>query len=71
MKQLKAINILIFIIILTTIALSGCKVILPDKESPIEGNSAPSFSLKDGEGLRHNLKDYLGKVILLEFWASY
>ncbi|MBT9165090.1 MAG: Thiol-disulfide oxidoreductase ResA [candidate division WS2 bacterium] len=71
MKQLKALNIIISIFILTTLTLSGCKVLLPNKESPVEGNSAPSFSLKDGQGERHNLNDYLGKVILLEFWASY
>lgn len=71
MKQSKVVNIIISIFILTTLALSGCKVLLPVNKPPIEGNSAPSFSLKDAQGERHNLKDYLGKVVLLEFWASY
>ncbi|MBT9130029.1 MAG: Thiol-disulfide oxidoreductase ResA [candidate division WS2 bacterium] len=71
MKHLKIKNITISLIILTTLALSGCRVLLPDNKPPIEGNPAPNFSLKDGQGERHTLKDYLGKVVLLEFWASY
>jgi len=71
MRKLKVLNIIISIIILTTLTLSGCKILLPEKESPVEGNSAPNFSLKDAQGERNNLKDYQGKVVLLEFWASY
>ena len=35
------------------------------------GTKAPDFSLPDTEGNLHRLSDYRGKVIFLNFWASY
>lgn len=32
------------------------------------GNAAPEFSLTDAAGKVHSLSDYLGKVVILEFW---
>lgn len=62
-------SIAILLIIFSSLFLSGCTS--SNVERPVEGYAAPTFSLLDGEGKRHNLKDYLGKVVLLEFWASY
>jgi len=32
---------------------------------------APNFSLKDGDGKTVSLTDYRGKVVLLDFWATW
>jgi peroxiredoxin len=39
----------------------------PDKER----KSAPEFSLKDSNGQTVHLADYKGKVVLLDFWATW
>lgn len=35
------------------------------------GDPAPEFSLKDLHGQKVSLKDYRGKLVLLNFWATY
>ena len=38
----------------------------------VEGNIvAPSLVLKDLQGKQHDLKDYKGHVVLVQFWATY
>lgn len=32
---------------------------------------APDFTLKDQQGVEHTLSDYLGKKIIINFWASW
>jgi peroxiredoxin len=34
------------------------------------GASAPDFSLKSAEGSTVHLSDYLGKVVLIDFWST-
>lgn len=39
---------------------------------PVESTvAAPSLVLKDLQGKTHNLKDYKGQVVLVQFWATY
>ena len=35
------------------------------------GRSAPEFDLPDPEGRQHRLSEYRGKVVFLNFWASF
>ena len=35
------------------------------------GTVAPDWTLKDGSGKSHSLKDYKGKIVLIDFWATW
>ncbi len=38
---------------------------------PWAGNPLPAFDLKDIGGRKHSLADYRGKVVLVNFWATW
>lgn len=38
---------------------------------PYKGKPLPDFSLLDLKGKKHSLSDYKGKVVLLNFWATW
>lgn len=38
---------------------------------PYEGEALPDFTLSDMQGKSHTLSDYKGKVVMLNFWATY
>jgi len=40
-------------------------------ESPLIGKPAPSFTLQDLNGKQVSLSDFKGKVVLLDFWATW
>lgn len=61
MRNITAVVILIFLAVL-----SGC-----EKKIPAIGSTAPDFVLKDLNGKPVSLSDYRGKVVVLEFWATW
>jgi thiol-disulfide isomerase/thioredoxin len=42
-----------------------------DKEASLEGKAAPAFTLVDLAGKRVSLKDYKGRPVLVNFWATW
>ena len=57
----------ILVMTLTVLLLGACS-----KSGAIEvGDKAPDFALKDMDGKTVNLSDYKGKVVVLDFFASW
>lgn len=42
-----------------------------EKKQAVEGGQAPDFSLNDLDGVEVRLSNLRGKVVLLEFWATW
>jgi peroxiredoxin len=54
--------------------LASCESPIPDNfhlKSASERKATPDFSLKDSTGATVKLSDYKGKVVLLNFWATW
>jgi peroxiredoxin len=54
--------------------LAGCSYAPPSRAAikpAAKRNPAPAFTLKDSQGTSFNLADYKGKVVLLNFWATW
>ena len=64
MKTLQIFFILVLFALLTLTAQAG-------ELKPYKGKPLPDFSLMDLKGEKHSLSDYKGKVVLLNFWATW
>jgi peroxiredoxin len=53
-------------LILLTISTSNASSL-----SPVDGRRAPTTELTDMSERNHNLRDYQGKVVLVNFWATW
>src|ERR1700730_7333124 len=42
-----------------------------DKKYPQVGDKAPDFTLLDFNGKAHQLSDYKGKLVLINFWGTF
>ncbi len=47
------------------------EAIAAGRVAPAVGQPAPHFSLPDVEGQNHQLQDFEGKIVLLNFWATW
>ncbi len=73
-----ALKKMIFVVALLAIGLSACsgggsaESAAPDLEvAPVENALAPDFKLTDMDGNVVQLSDYRGKVVLVNFWATW
>jgi hypothetical protein len=57
-----------FIIPVVLLGISALCLAAPEA---LEGQQAPSFSLKDVNGKSISMESYRGKYVLLNFWASW
>ena len=46
-------------------------VIMPEQGASVVGTSRPEFAMKDIENNMRNIKEWDGKVILINFWATW
>lgn len=61
-------KIIFAVLILLTVAVVGCS---RQEEPVVEGKVAPDFTLKDLDGRQVRLSDFRGKVVFLNFWATW
>jgi len=58
--------------ILLLCILLGCATLSTAQQlKPWSGGMAPALALRDVEGRLHRLEDYRGKVVLVNFWATW
>ena len=68
MKSMKSIHsIFVAIICLTLAQVANCRELSPYTAQP----AAATFDLPDVKGQQHSVADYRGKVVLVNFWASW
>lgn len=61
-------KIIFAVLILLTATIVGCS---RQEEPVVEGKVAPDFTLKDLAGRQVRLSDFRGKVVFLNFWATW
>lgn len=60
--------LLLFLFSMIPVAIAGKDQVLHKIDNP---RNAPAFSLKDIDGKTHSLSDYKGKIVVLNFWATW
>jgi peroxiredoxin len=56
---------------LAALTLAGCSLPGAGSAPTSEGATAPGFTVQGLDGATHRLKDYRGKVVVLNFWATW
>ncbi|WP_284640310.1 thiol-disulfide oxidoreductase ResA [Paenibacillus silviterrae] len=70
-KHRKWVQIVIFAAVVIIGALTlGNNLFLADKK-PVQGGKAPEFKLVGLDGKQHQLSDYKGKIVVVNFWGTF
>jgi peroxiredoxin len=64
-------QIYLSILLFSLAALSQTTALAANLKPVTDEVAAPSLTLKDLQGEIHDLKDYKGQVVLVQFWATY
>ncbi|MFK7696472.1 thiol-disulfide oxidoreductase ResA [Paenibacillus sp. HJGM_3] len=67
----KRIQIIIFVAVLLIGGYTIGNSLFAKESIPKEGSTAPNFSLQGMDGKTHELSDYRGKVVVVNFWGSW
>jgi len=60
------------VLCISTMIFSGCARRPPESESALDiGQAAPNFKLPDLNGQQISLDQYKGKIVMLDFWATW
>ncbi len=68
MKTMKTVKT---ILLLCVLFVSGHHAASVNAATAGHSEKAPEFELKDMQGVKHRLSEYRGKVVLINFWASW
>jgi peroxiredoxin len=61
-------RVIVYCLLFAAIAATGCRSGAPKGRT---GAGAPDFTVTDIQGKKLSLSDYKGKVVLLDFWATW
>jgi peroxiredoxin len=64
-------NITMVLILAAMTAAAGCSGGTTTGQVPVEGGTAPDFTLKNLDGQKVSLRDFRGKSVLLNLWATW
>jgi len=67
----RVIDILIMVIIAVVLGVGITQMTNSNPTGKLEGQPAPVFSLQSMDGTRKGAKDFGGKVVVLDFWATW
>lgn len=70
-KKIHNLPALGLLLLLAILLLTSCGEQQPGKGAAVVGQPAPTFTLTDLQGKKWNLADLRGKVVFLNFWATW
>jgi len=72
-RRARTVGTLVLLMAIGLLVTNGISVVrnLRKLRAPAPGRLAPAFSVRGIDGRQHQLSDYRGKVVVLDFWASW
>lgn len=70
-KNKRWVQIAIFAVVIVIGALTLFNNLYATDKKPVEGSKAPDFTLTGLDGKQHNLFDYKGKAVMVNFWGTF
>lgn len=70
-KNKRWVQLVIFSAVLLIGALTLINNLYATDKKPVEGSKAPDFTLVGLDGKQHQLSDYKGKTVMVNFWGTF